>query len=239
MINIYCDESCHLEHDDSNVMVLGAISCSDAFKQKASEDIRRIKEKHNINSKVEVKWTKISSGKVELYKELIDYFFEQSELNCRIIVAENKKSLNHNKYNNGDPNKWYYKMYYLLLDKMCEFENSYRIFIDVKDTKGGPRIDQLKKVLCNNKYDYMGDIITRIDQVNSERVDLMQIVDIIIGATCYYHRELYNSPGGSKSKKEIVDHIIEHISENTLKNGNHLSVKKFNLFIWTPGYGRR
>ena len=27
MINIYCDESCHLEHDDSDIMVLGGISC--------------------------------------------------------------------------------------------------------------------------------------------------------------------------------------------------------------------
>ena len=23
--NLYCDESCHLEHDDSDVMVLGAL----------------------------------------------------------------------------------------------------------------------------------------------------------------------------------------------------------------------
>lgn len=23
MINIYCDESCHLENDDSNIMILG------------------------------------------------------------------------------------------------------------------------------------------------------------------------------------------------------------------------
>src|ERR1700722_11096356 len=27
IINVYCDESCHLEHDQSNFMVLGAIWC--------------------------------------------------------------------------------------------------------------------------------------------------------------------------------------------------------------------
>ena len=27
MINIYCDESCHLEHDKARAMLLGAISC--------------------------------------------------------------------------------------------------------------------------------------------------------------------------------------------------------------------
>ena len=25
LYNVYCDETCHLEHDNSNVMVLGAV----------------------------------------------------------------------------------------------------------------------------------------------------------------------------------------------------------------------
>jgi hypothetical protein len=28
VFNVYCDESCHLEHDRQKVMVLGAIGCS-------------------------------------------------------------------------------------------------------------------------------------------------------------------------------------------------------------------
>lgn len=31
---IYCDESCHLERDDINVMVLGATSCDYENKKK-------------------------------------------------------------------------------------------------------------------------------------------------------------------------------------------------------------
>ena len=27
LYNVYCDETCHLEHDNSNVMVLGAVWC--------------------------------------------------------------------------------------------------------------------------------------------------------------------------------------------------------------------
>ena len=40
--NFYCDESCHLEHDNSNVMVLGAVWCP---KDKRHE-IRRQKEEN-------------------------------------------------------------------------------------------------------------------------------------------------------------------------------------------------
>ena len=46
MINIYCDESCHLEHDKANAMLLGAISCSEREKSRIYSEIRALKEKH-------------------------------------------------------------------------------------------------------------------------------------------------------------------------------------------------
>lgn len=39
--NVYCDESCHLEHDDSNAMTIGSIWCS---KEKVPEINWRINE---------------------------------------------------------------------------------------------------------------------------------------------------------------------------------------------------
>lgn len=38
-INVYCDESCHLEQDESNAMGIGAVSCP---KDKLSEINNRI-----------------------------------------------------------------------------------------------------------------------------------------------------------------------------------------------------
>ncbi len=37
--NLYCDESCHLEHDDSDVMVLGALIIPKDKKQEITENI--------------------------------------------------------------------------------------------------------------------------------------------------------------------------------------------------------
>ena len=232
MINIYCDESCHLEHDNSDVMILGAISCDSRYKDNVCKDIRRIKCKYINDSKIEVKWTKIS-------KELINYFFSNDNLNFRVIVAKNKKALDHKKYNNDDSNEWYYKMYYLLLDKMCDVDNSYRIFIDVKDSKGGPRIRALHNVLCQNRYDYKKDIIKGIDQVNSNRMDLLQMADILIGAVGFYHRGLYYDESSSAAKKEIVDYLINNTSKNKIENGTSRWERKFNIFVWTPDYYKR
>ena len=66
--NIYCDESCHLEHDNSPVMVLGAISCPKDKKSEMFNDIRRIKERVGLSTYFEIKWTKVSISKIDFSK---------------------------------------------------------------------------------------------------------------------------------------------------------------------------
>ena len=46
LYNIYCDETCHLEHDSSNVMVLGAVWCSQSKLKEINERIRQIKRRN-------------------------------------------------------------------------------------------------------------------------------------------------------------------------------------------------
>ncbi len=42
-INIYCDESCYLQHDDSQFMSIGGIWCSKDKITKINADIKKIK----------------------------------------------------------------------------------------------------------------------------------------------------------------------------------------------------
>ena len=48
VINVYCDESCHLQNDDQKVMVLGAIWCPLDKTREISTRIREIKQKHGF-----------------------------------------------------------------------------------------------------------------------------------------------------------------------------------------------
>ena len=41
--NIYCDESCHLEHDNQKYMVLGGIICEKSSRKCIKRDILNIK----------------------------------------------------------------------------------------------------------------------------------------------------------------------------------------------------
>ncbi len=228
MINIYCDESCHLEYDLSDIMILGGIACNEDEKKQIFEDIRNIKIKHGLSSWFEIKWTKVSQSKVSFYKELIDYFFEK-KLKFRSVIAKNKKSLNHNIYNEGDYNEWYYKMYYLLLDCMISPDEKYRIFIDIKDTKGGPKVKKLHKVLCNNIYDFKSEVIKDIKQINSKESEILQLTDLLIGAIGYKNRNL----NSSKTKLDIINYI-EKKYDRKLNMSTYRCEQKFNIFVWEP-----
>lgn len=231
MYLIYCDESCHLENDNSDVMVLGSILVDANLKSTYFEEIRNIKLKHNMSTWNEIKWTKVSNSKIDFYLELVDWFFN-SEINFRGLIATNKKCLDHKTFSNGDYDLWYYKMYFRLLDPLLEWGNEYKVFIDIKDTRGGFRIRKLHEVLCNNIYDFKGSVLKDIQQIHSNHSELLQICDLLIGALSYYHRGLYMEENKS-AKNKIINHIrLKH--RINFDTSSYRSEKKFNLFIWKP-----
>lgn len=229
--NIYCDESCHLEHDNSPVMVLGAISCPKDKKSEIFNDIRRIKERFGLSTYFEIKWTKVSISKIDFYQEILNYFWSRDDITYRGLVVKDKSQLNHAKYNGGNHNLWYYKMYYLLLNEIIKPSNKYNILVDIKDTHGGKHISTLHNVLSNNIYDFKKDVIQHVVQINSRESELLQLADLINGAICFYNRHLHENPGSSIGKKMIADSLCQH---HRLDVKTSLYEQKFNLFIWTP-----
>lgn len=74
LYNVYCDETCHLENDGINDMILGAIWCPQEKIKEINHHIREIKRRNGVSERMELKWTKISPAKVDMYKDIIDYF---------------------------------------------------------------------------------------------------------------------------------------------------------------------
>lgn len=224
--NIYCDESCHLENDGINVMVLGAIRCPKDQRMRISKEIKAIKTRHNLPTDFEVKWTKVSKTKLPFYLELINYFFNTPELSFRALIIPDKSKLNHSKFNNTHDN-FYYKMYFHLINVMLENSNQYNVYLDIKDTQGSKKVEKLQEVLANANYDFDREMVAKIQQVHSHEVEQLQLADLIIGALGYVNRELDTSP----SKLEIVNRI-QKLSGLSLRKNTLLSAKKFNLFVW-------
>ncbi|NCB75046.1 MAG: DUF3800 domain-containing protein [Clostridia bacterium] len=231
MINIYCDESCHLEHDDANSMLMGAISCSFEEKERIYREIRHIKEKHGLSTWTEIKWTSVSPSKLPFYLELIEYFVNEKALAFRAVVVKNKNNLNHKLYNNGSHDLWYYKTYYYLLDPIFDYNNEYNIFIDIKDTKSGPKVIKLHEVLCNNRYDFKHEAIKGIYQIKSHESEILQLTDLILGAIGFYHNNHYQRSESSHAKKTVVSELFRYY-EMAICTGTKRGTNKFDVFLW-------
>lgn len=120
-INIYCDESCYLEHDNYPSMILGAITCPKMYVKDFSNRIRELKQKHKISVMAEVKWTKIAKTKESFFIDLITLFAETPYVKFRAVKAINKRHLHHRDFNITHDD-WYYRMYYILLINIIAYK---------------------------------------------------------------------------------------------------------------------
>ena len=111
--NVYCDESCHLESNDSKYMLIGAIYCPKEKVKEINNHIRKLKEDYNLSNNIELKWNKVDKKTEKLYLDIINYFFNNDDLKFRVIVI-NKEKLDHEKYNQTE-NDFYHKAYYEML----------------------------------------------------------------------------------------------------------------------------
>lgn len=226
--NIYCDESCHLENDHQKIMVLGAIKCEKSYKKQAVNDIRNIKEKYNMNKFCEVKWTKVSPDKFDMYLELVNYFFSNPNLSFRAVVVD-KTKLKHELFNQTHDN-FYYKVYYQLLCRIIVPNNENYIYLDIKDTKGARKVRKLGEVLANGLYDFNMECIKNVQNINSKESELLQLADILIGSISYLNRNENEKENYSKSKMNLIETIINSSGYN-LRKSTFLSEEKFNLFF--------
>lgn len=231
--NVYCDESCHLEHDRFKAMSLGAVWCPLNKVREVNKRLTEIKERHGIKRDAEVKWTKISPCNKALYMDLIDYFLDDDDLHFRGVVIPDKSILRHSAFSQTH-DQWYYKMYFNLLKSIFDREARYYVYIDIKDTHSGENAAKLLDVCANDAYDFDHKIIRRVQPIRSEEVQIMQLVDILTGAIAYRHNNEVVTKDTSATKVELINRLVVR-SGVSLTKTTLLSEKKINLLIWQPG----
>lgn len=234
LYNIYCDESCHLQNgrDNDFAMVIGGITCPDSKKKEIFDEIRAIKAKYGIYRDTEIKWNKVSPAKFDYYKSLIDFFFDCKDLTFRAIIIDKRKvELNHYHLSHDD---FYYRAYFMMLERIFVPGNEYSIYIDIKDTRSENKVKGLHDTLCNSQLDFNHQMIKKIQQIQSSDVELMGLTDLLIGALSYLHRHIES---GSEAKKKLIDVIRQSSGYSLLSNTLTLE-PKFNILVW-HGQNRR
>ncbi|CZR01197.1 Protein of unknown function [Trichococcus flocculiformis] len=221
MIEVYCDESraetIYGDESTDRYMVIGGLWIPHEKRKKVKNKINYLKKKYDINH--EVKWKTVSASKLPFYVELVDFFLESKYIRFRCIVVDSHK-VNMKLYHNSDAELGFYKFYYLLLQKWCEGNETYRIYLDYKQNKLGDRLSVLNKILNNASLSYVEDVIA----LNSEESVFIQLADILIGAVGYK----FNGYDSENAKKVIINQIEDFLEDPIQPTPS--SERKFNVF---------
>lgn len=227
--NIYCDESCHLQSNNSKYMLIGAVYCPKSKIKKVNEYIQHLKENYNLSNTIELKWNKVDKKTEKLYLDVINYFFNSDYLKFRVIVID-KTTLDHEKYNQTE-NDFYHKAYYEMLKYIIIPGNTYNIYPDIKDTNSYYYHQVMLDFLRIKMSDSNKKTIKKVQPIRSYESPILQINDILIGALSYYYRQLDTN----QTKLKIIDEI-KRLYDGNLDTTSFYSNTKFNIFIWRSKY---
>ena len=220
--NLYCDESTHLIHDGHPYMLLSYISIAYPQIRLAKEEIKAIKRKFNYTE--ELKWTNVHSATYKVYAELVDWFF-MNDLEFRAVVVD--KFQIDEKRADYSFNDFYFRMYFQLLHTKVDFQNRYNVFLDIKDTCSGEKLEKMKKIMSYNSS------IGTLQFIPSRESVFIQLADVLMGAINYNLRiQKGDVKGNVIAKLKLIEKIKRH-SNISLNTTTPLSRNKFNLFFIT------
>lgn len=214
--NIYCDESCHIEHDHKAFMFLGSVSVAYNQLKGITRRIKDLKAKHHFYG--EIKWGNVSKSQYRFYEELVKYFFE-TEMTFRCIGVE-KSKIDYKAFNKSYDDFYYTLYYYLLNYKLNTVSCSYNVYLDIKDTLSATKVNRLKNIL-NTKF----GVFRNVQNIHSKESLIMQLTDLLMGAISYLHN---NDAKANAAKVQLIEKIKNHAGESLDKTNYN---KKLNLFF--------
>ena len=227
-LHLFCDESLHLPHDKAPFLLLGLVACPSERVRSAHEELAAIWERFNLPKHLEVKWTKVSPARLDFYHAVLEWFFNSENVAFRALALPDKQRL----YAAIPPESrdaLYYRLYYQLLRGAIEQENRYRVFIDLKDTRGREKIAHLTELLRADANDPYGKSVESLQHVHSHEIRLMQVCDLLLGAVGFARRPV--APNESPAKRALVRFIEERLGY-PLTNDSPPGEEKCSIITW-------
>ncbi len=218
---VYCDESCHDVTAHHKFMAIGGLWVPRQQKADLSKSFARLC--RSVGLRGEVKWKKVSKSRLEDYKRLADFFFDQKNIRFRTIVVEQAK-VKLTEFHDSDAELAFYKFYYEMLIKWLETSNQYLILLDLKSNQGADRYTDLRTWL-ERKLGSPSSILD-LTIIDSKETPLAQLCDLLTGAVA----AAYNGTRRGSAKEALVQHIASRAGFHSLKTATSSSEDKFNIF---------
>lgn len=219
---VYCDESGleALTRNDAHLYTgIGGIWLPAENRDLLKKGLQEIKNKYNITG--ELKWKKLSPAFLDLYKEVIDFFFNAGYIRFRVILVEASK-VDNVRFNNEDAELSFYKFYYQLLNHWILDFNDYAIFTDLKQNRNKGRLRELERALDRSN---LTSDVSQVQGLPSEQSLGIQLADILTGMVV----SKFNGETKSAAKLGLMQYVEEkYLSKEIAPTSK--SEEKFNVF---------
>lgn len=233
LLNVYCDESCKDAH---KYLALGGLCVENKDEPAILVELARVREA--FGQRGEVKWTKNRRQKLDFYKAFVDVYFDAAADDVMHFqgMYVDTTTFKHGVYNDGDRDLGFSKLIYqLLLHKFGRkygAEHPMHVYLDSRVTRHKP--EEMRPMLnadLRKRWSVATDPFRRITFQDSEKSDLVQLVDLLVGcvgATKNGHHQLENC---APHKSELREHIIKRALDNEpTRRLNWSRTKRF--YVW-------
>lgn len=207
--HLYCDESRHLPHDREPSLLLGLLACPAERARDLNHELTALWKTHGQPPHFETKWTKVSPGKLDFYRAVLEWFLAANDVSFRCLVLPDKQRL-YAALPEESRDFLYYRLYYHFLRSAVEPENRYRLFLDLKDTRGREKLAELKKCLAMDAAD--AKAVESIQHIRSHEVRLAQVTDLLLGAIGFARRPVADKE--STAKRALVKLLEEKLGQS-------------------------
>jgi hypothetical protein len=233
MRDIYADESSQTQH---RFLVLGAVTVRTEAVPALVASIREARLPTLPHG--EMKWTKVSSAKLEAYRAVVDAFFAASERDVahfHAVVIDTAR-LDHGRFNQGDRETGFSKMVFQLLYKHARlYPERLYAYLDSRTTRQS--LESVRFMLnrrCATKLGRQEFPFRRVVFRDSKESDVLQLNDVLLGAVAWVKNGHGQRPGASVAKTDLAAHVMAQaglpsLDADTPRNRIRFTVWNFRL----------
>jgi hypothetical protein len=234
---IYCDES---RQTKDRFMVIGGFVIPQGRLRLVNQTLQKFRDEERMHA--ELKWTKVTSQKLNEYRRFVDYFFalnNNDKLHFHAIIFDNSQ-IDHNTFSQGDKEIGFQKFYYQFLlqcfgrnyhENPVGEKNEFIVHPDRRSSKYS--LEQLRTILnlgMRRKFGVNRNCFLSIEPLNSKSSDLLQLADIILGAIGFQKNGWDLIANTRVAKIELAAHIASQAGLRDLKDDTRYGRLRFKIW---------
>jgi len=218
---VFFDETGSINDKANRYFCLGMIKCMQPYY--LDTKIRSTRQRFGFYD--ELKWNTISKTKTKVIDQILDDIFSTPGINFSCVVI-NKDNLDFMKEFGNDPYKAYQSFTEILLKDSVEENEILTILADYVTTPIKVKFEVDVKHNLNKLLDRLA--IGGVHRVDSKGVNLIQVVDLFIGAVTYSYKLNAKLVSGDKNKKKILSTLLKRLGSKSFIGG--LNQRRFKVF---------